>query len=126
MERSVDVAADDSATVAFDWVPERLGEYRLKLVVDPCNRIAEIDKGNNQATVLVPVVRRNVYIAWYGNPLDVDWCNVPNCRPTDIAEWKRRGAVAAFCGMVGKNEPSYRQRIQAGYNGVEVDEIGGL
>jgi hypothetical protein len=124
LERSVDVASDDSVTLEFSWVPEILGEHRLKLVVDECNRIAEIDKANNQACVLVPVVKRDVYIAWYGNPLDVDWCNVPNSRTTDIEEWKRRGAVAAFCGMVGKNESSYRQKVRAGFNGVEVDEIG--
>jgi hypothetical protein len=41
-----------------------------------------------------------------------------------VQEWKRRGAVAAFCGMVGKNEKGYRRQIEAGYNGVEVDEIG--
>ncbi len=124
LDRLVDVAPDGSAGLEFDWTPEHPGEYHLKAVIDPFGHVAEIDKGNNQASVLVPVVRRDVFIAWYGNPLQTDWCNLPNARLRDLGEWKRRGAIAAFCGMVDGQDASYRQRIQAGFTGVAVDEIG--
>jgi hypothetical protein len=125
LDQQVDVAADKSATLEFNWTPEKLGEYHLKAIVDPFGRTAEIEKGNNQATVLVPVVKRDVYIASYGNPLEVSWCNVANGRVREIDELKRRGAIAAFCGMVDNKDESYRKQIKAGFNGVEVDEIGG-
>jgi hypothetical protein len=123
MDRQVDIEADQSATLEFDWTPDKLGEHRLKAVVDPLNRIAEIEEGNNQSEVLVPVIKRNLYFVWYGNPLETDWCNVPHTSLTDVEEWKRRGAVGAFCGMVG-NVPSYREKLKAGFNGTVVDEIG--
>jgi len=125
LERQVDLSPDQSSVLEFEWTPEIPGEYRLKAVVDPSNRVPEIDKGNNQSSVLVPVVRRDIYIAWYGNPLEADWCNLPNARQRDIREWKRRGAIAGFCGMTGNIEESYRRQIKAGFNGVSVDEIGG-
>jgi hypothetical protein len=73
--------------------------------------------------VLVPVIKRNTYFVWYSNPLEADWCNVPHTSFADVEEWKRRGAVGAFCGMVG-NVPSYREKLKAGFNGTVVDEIG--
>lgn len=125
LERQVDIPADQSAILQFEWTPEKLGEYRLKAVVDPFNHVPEIDKGNNRATVMVPVVKRDIYIACYGSPLEGDWCNLPNARQSEIEEWKRRGAIAGFCGMVGNIEEAYRKQIKAGFNGVSVDEIGG-
>lgn len=123
MDRQVDIEADQSATLEFDWTPDKLGEHHLRAVVDPLNRIPEIEEGNNRSEVLVPVIKRNLYFVWYGNPLETDWCNVPHTSLTDVEEWKRRGAVGAFCGMVGK-VPSYRERLKAGFNGTVVDEIG--
>lgn len=125
LERQIVLAADQSSRQEFLWTPEKPGEYRLEAVVDPFNREPEIDEGNNRAAVMVPVVKRDIYIACYGSPLESDWCNLPNARQSEIEEWKRRGAIAGFCGMVGNIEGSYRERIKAGFSGVSVDEIGG-
>ena len=120
----VDIDRDASVLLDLVWVPEQLGEFHLKAVVDPANQIAEFDKGNNQAEVLVPVVKRDVYVVWYGNPLEVNWCNVPGTRSADLKEWKRRGAFGSFCGMIEKNDKAYRKHIKGGFDGVAVDEIG--
>lgn len=125
LERQIDLPADRSSRLEFAWTPAQSGEHRLMAVVDPCGNVPEMDEGNNRAAVLIPVVKRDVYIACYGSPLEGDWCNLPNAREAEIGEWKRRGAIAGFCGMVGNNEEAYRRRIKAGFNGVSVDEIGG-
>lgn len=123
--RKVSIASNKHAVIDFQWIPKSTGEYKITATLDANNKLAEINESNNSATVLVPVVSRDIYITWYGNPLHLDWCNVPQLSDTeDMAEWRRRGAIVSFIGMVNDTYEGYSRKVKKNFDGVVVDEIG--
>ena len=59
------LAAAAEETVSFSWTPE-IGDYTLKVMVDPDNAILETDEGNNELTkaVSAPQLRLGLLEEW--------------------------------------------------------------
>jgi hypothetical protein len=119
------IAAGGTALLEVDWTPALPGSYQVEVSIDPDNQVPELDEANNQLAVSISVLNRDLFFVWYGAPEELPNANVPALRQNMIAEWKRRGAVAAGVGLVGPHEvEKYREMATNGFNGVVIDEIG--
>ena len=121
----VSIAAGETTNLQVAWTPALPGRYQVEISIDPTNQVPELDETNNQVALAISVLNRDLFFVWYGAPEELSNANVPALREDMIAEWKRRGAIAAFIGLVGPNEvDKYRTMAAAGFNGVVIDEIG--
>ncbi len=54
--------AGNDTTVSFSWTPTKAGNYTLKVVVDPDNKVSESNEANNEMTKPVTILEKPVSI----------------------------------------------------------------
>ena len=123
------------ASGSFTWTPPHNGLYTLRAVVDPDDRIAEDDRGNNEATLELPVVvsGRRPYFPWYAERDYLRWANLwaGGIHKEHLGRWLERG-VRPLAWKWGNNLPGepteedfYKMYLEMGEcPGIAIDECG--
>lgn len=118
------------ATISWNSVFTATGPNELELVIDPNKQIDESRKDNNELTVKLNVVGKDLYFIWYGNVQELDYVNAGQGTIADISEFKRRGALAGIVtGVASENAELllniYRKAVNDHFNALYIDEISG-
>lgn len=86
------------------------GIYRLTMVIDPQNKIDEVNKDNNRVELVVPILKsgRNVNFVWFKNPVFCRWptliTSVGNKTTGELYErLKERGIIPLKWSYGGMN-----------------------
>ena len=117
------------------------GFHDIFVVVDPDNKIPELSENNNQASLEVPVVVKDLYFYGWGlsSEKDLRYANKVRAavKKEDIEYWLHRGCIpCAWKGArVDLKKPEEEEiarlvkywgedAVKEGYPGISIDEIG--
>ena len=75
------VAKDKCLQAVSTWKPEKNGLYRVKVTVDPENRIEESSEEDNTAEMVLPVLAkgRKLFFPWYREMPGLRWATCITC-----------------------------------------------
>lgn len=124
---TISIPKDSFYPFRFEWVPSKTGVNKIKIEVDPQNKILEDNETNNNLIWEIPVVEKNLYFFWWGDPINLKYANAPAVTaPYNLNEWKRRGGVPlAHSGWGDDLYNRWSSGLQKlGFSGVAVEELG--
>ena len=124
------------AEASVTWKAVKNGVYRAKVAIDPDRTIDQVNRDDDQAAFLVPVVvkGRRLFFPWYAERSWLRWANVwaGGTNKENVEQWAERG-VLSLRWKWGNNLPDEKADAETfsalysdsgGCPGIAIDEFG--